>query len=1316
MEPILFNNQKYIIYSINSYKGANSHFIDNKKQSYNLNDLIDKLNEDKRYHFRIHNDTKYIFFGDLDHYKDGVEDFIEILQLFLKKHYNLSFQFDEFKYTKNNKLDDIFGSFHYTIPKWNLSIEKLKEIHINFLDKYKGTGPAISGKSHLSYIDDISGKDIKCVDTTIYSEHWFRCPNQSKSLPLIVNNQHIIINGSMIDFIIYHIPLDSISIDDSYYTNNNIFYNNAYNDSDHSDSDDDNIEFDNHNNVSTLNDGDIFDSIMTNAKNKHTITHISNGFKKGSFDLNDNILLQICEPYIFKNYALTELKTKFYKLMFSIDLKNINNKLDIITNLFIKTINDTLLLIYGDNVNTNYIFCNNDNNGIHIYYPNIIVSNKIHNKIYNAVFNIILKSKDITIKSDRLTKIFDESITKSNSLCLPYFTHNNICYKYNDIKSTHKIILLNNLDKLDKYNIIKQCSVNTSFIIPNHIIINNIIKLPTIVNNSNDINNPIDNLNNIPPILQLKPNNIKIIDKMNIDELDIILKCLSDKRFLNYATWQMMNSLIYNCNNTIEACKLFFIKSTFGPYKNNLFKDIYYKFYNNKTFDNFNINVLRYYARADNPKLFDTLILDIKYNKQLYDAIKFCSPKIVNIDRYINDGKIDTYIETLIINDNSLFATNSKFKFFMLKSPYGTGKSKMLETLCLTNRYTRIIFITHRQSLANSLMKNFSNLNFKNYLDKKTFDPADDRIIINIDSLFKLECTTYNLDLGKNVSTVYTYDLLILDEFTSLLYHFESNLMNPVESAYNIFHTLINDTPKVICCDGDLGNRELEYIHRFDNTVQIYENTITPRIFKYIIHYDEPKFIDMIQNDISNNLNVVFASMSATECNKIQQHFKDKCNILCITSITDDAIKNSLSDIENIITSNNIQLLIYSPAVTVGVDISISTYFNSIYGYLCGHSGGARDFCQMLNRVRNPISNTINILIDRSVYKSKIANYLDFDEIHHMIFGNKNIHKNNLSTYQFLRIWNLVEQKNNDSYIFPIFLQLITDKSHTYEIIDEKKKSIFSNLNIINIVEAININFSDMTKLLNKGKLLGLTRDEKLSIIKYYYAQSFNVPVHTIDENFLSHRFGKIPIVEEYPKFIEYYNNDGIDINDKTLFNMDNFYCTNIEKKLNKNSNNLSKEITNCFNNYDSVDLHININDHNIVTKRIHIKNLVIKMGFTKMNTPIPKKDFEINFQKIDDVIDDQFRILFELNKKEVYNLTKMFDTNKKRLGFLNTIIEKYGIVIKSRKKIIRIDKKQWSLEIYYELKLLDIISEISPIKLPAKNKVKVVYELINEE
>jgi P4 family phage/plasmid primase-like protien len=190
---------EYKIWSIDRYKGKEEHFIENNYIKFNrIKELICELENDKGYHFRIKKGNQYIFFGDCDKYDDTLESFRELLKVFLKDNYDLLFEDDEFKYTVN---DTNPGSFHYSICKWNLSTEKLWEIHNIFLNKYQ---------------DKLTHSNGNCVDTSIYCNKWFRCPNQKKGNENYIS-KHIIKNGNMENFIIEYIPKDSININDVKY-------------------------------------------------------------------------------------------------------------------------------------------------------------------------------------------------------------------------------------------------------------------------------------------------------------------------------------------------------------------------------------------------------------------------------------------------------------------------------------------------------------------------------------------------------------------------------------------------------------------------------------------------------------------------------------------------------------------------------------------------------------------------------------------------------------------------------------------------------------------------------------------------------------------------------------------------------------------------------------------------------------------------------------------------------------------------------------------------------------------------------------------
>jgi len=159
MEEKKKQNFKMSIYKIKKYSEIDDEYIKNNAIVYtNIKKLIKDLQNDEGYHFRVHKNNQYIFFGDIVHYTKTIEEFIIDMQDFLKTYYDIEFDKDEFKYTKNNNYKyPNENSYHYTIPKINASTEKLKEIHTNFNKIHK-----------------------KTLDTSIYSEHWYRCHNQKK--------------------------------------------------------------------------------------------------------------------------------------------------------------------------------------------------------------------------------------------------------------------------------------------------------------------------------------------------------------------------------------------------------------------------------------------------------------------------------------------------------------------------------------------------------------------------------------------------------------------------------------------------------------------------------------------------------------------------------------------------------------------------------------------------------------------------------------------------------------------------------------------------------------------------------------------------------------------------------------------------------------------------------------------------------------------------------------------------------------------------------------------------------------------------------
>ena len=184
-------NNKYELFTLHSYSHTKKALL--TPNLLELDEIVYELNEyDNDYHFRIHPKTQYTFFSDVDGI-DDFDDYITKLIEFLKKYYSITVDIDEddISYTKNNGKD---GSYHISIPKLNASTEKLKEIHENFKET-------------------CYDKKSKFIDTSIYSEHWFRYPNQSKEGD--DTQIHRIVEGEIIDFVAEYIKSNSYNMNEN---------------------------------------------------------------------------------------------------------------------------------------------------------------------------------------------------------------------------------------------------------------------------------------------------------------------------------------------------------------------------------------------------------------------------------------------------------------------------------------------------------------------------------------------------------------------------------------------------------------------------------------------------------------------------------------------------------------------------------------------------------------------------------------------------------------------------------------------------------------------------------------------------------------------------------------------------------------------------------------------------------------------------------------------------------------------------------------------------------------------------------------------
>ena len=237
-----------------------------------------------------------------------------------------------------------------------------------------------------------------------------------------------------------------------------------------------------------------------------------------------------------------------------------------------------------------------------------------------------------------------------------------------------------------------------------------------------------------------------------------------------------------------------------------------------------------------------------------------------------------------------------------------------------------------------------------------------------------------------------TFDLVILDEFVSLMAHFSSNTMKKPKKAYERFMELIRCCEQVVVCDADLTEHSYKHILNEIEDVPIIHHLTNNPYENCVFNYFTTKASEMKNKlfaDIKiNKKKVVIAcntKCAVKQLYKIMKRLTNddtneplNINVMYIVSeeLVINDVKQSNKKIKHIKTNlyqtmvdNNIQVLIYSPSVKSGVSFD-EKYFHKFYAFITDFGEGekdvinAREMLQMFFRIRLLIDNEYNIHIN----------------------------------------------------------------------------------------------------------------------------------------------------------------------------------------------------------------------------------------------------------------------------------------------------------------------------------------------------------------
>ena len=675
--------------------------------------------------------------------------------------------------------------------------------------------------------------------------------------------------------------------------------------------------------------------------------------------------------------------------------------------------------------------------------------------------------------------------------------------------------------------------------------------------------------------------------------------------------------------------------------------------YNRIKKKSYTINSFYSFLKMDNPVEYQKLLRERKIEKKLNDTIDIIEEYLLDLE----DEKLEK--ETIINNSIKELIEGNKIKSLNIKSPYNTAKTQLIKRIIKKYKFKRILWVTYRQSLTNDTKGNFKELGFKSYLDGVY---TANRQIIQLESLLKLG---EELQFDEDIE-IPTFDLVILDEIEGLLSHITNDItfkgMN--KEIFEYLEHIIECSNKLITLDGDMGNRTYNFINKFGPSVNIVNNVKkNKKIFKFIENKEEYK--KLIFNELNENHKIVIVSQSKQEIEALQIEIKKaypNLSILIYTSMTSDKSKMELEDVNKIWVKCDV--LLYSPTIEAGVNFD-TLHFNKIFGIIKPKTTCQRAFMQMLSRVRKTTNDEIYIL-NEDFKLNDIKEYFSFYDafeasknmkqftLNRTYDMNKKTYKMTYNNYLTNYLYNIVEEKNKDTYFFLSKLtEMMVNKGHEVhfiqndknEKVDKQETEKVENEFFMKIANAELIRYDNYIHLLELKNANKASEQDKILIAKKYFCNCLGVKELTYDD----------------VKFW-YYNLYKIQ-NYNALLDIKNFEKKNeIKNELEYEKINLVKSMID--------NLGLNVNDNTkYITNETLMKNFKEVFKTNKIYTcqKSSKMFFNTNHFKLDEKT-----------------------TSKAILGNINKILSEYSIKISQKR--LRINGIR---ENVYYIEILNDVDEI---------------------
>ena len=312
-----------------------------------------------------------------------------------------------------------------------------------------------------------------------------------------------------------------------------------------------------------------------------------------------------------------------------------------------------------------------------------------------------------------------------------------------------------------------------------------------------------------------------------------------------------------------------------------------------------------------------------------------------------------------------------------VKAKWGSGKTHHV-ILNIIKRKQRIIILTENNALNTQLYEKFKEYGFKSH--QKELGGIDLQ-----DTTSPLVCSLESISqiiFQKN-------DILIMDEFESLLHHYESDTYKLI-TAQQSFNKLILGLrlcSRVILLDADISKERTDLVKKITNKkiTKIISHDDNFKGYVFTLYISQNFMNSKIKELLDDGKKIVYCSNSKNSVQSVYDTYSHRINSMIVVSekveITIDGIvailpKTELKNIEDLIISNKICLFCYSPTIKTGVSIN-SEYFDEMFAYGTYLTCCVREFIQMLFRARKLKNKRINVSVSNAYFKTKQYIHID---------------------------------------------------------------------------------------------------------------------------------------------------------------------------------------------------------------------------------------------------------------------------------------------------------------------------------------------------